>query len=82
MSENLKRIGGRWLPAWMAALRYCALAMVVAFVGLLDQYDAETWARLTSYDFWRIASTVAAAGLTAMGAVMNGSWQKAAAKQD
>lgn len=82
MSEKLKRVSLTWFPAWMAAFRYCLLAGVVAFVGLLDQYNPETWAALTSYDRWRIAGTLAAAVLTAMGAVMNGSWQKAAARQD
>lgn len=65
----------KWFPAWSAAIRYVLYNVTLAFSGWLVA-SKDQWNSLDDWDFWNLATILALAGLTALGAVMNGTWQE------
>lgn len=74
--EQLRRTSKHWLPAWLAAVRYTALAGVTAFGTWLTGVQ-EKWETLTNYDILTCVVAVLTAILTALGAIMNDRWSTA-----
>jgi hypothetical protein len=69
----------RWFPAWFAATRYIVYNMALAYSGWLVAVK-DQWSELSSWDHQNVAIIVLLAALTALGAVMNGTWQAAKAE--
>ena len=74
--ETIKQHTARWWPAVLAAGRYIAYSAILSYhqwhVTMKDQWDT-----ITQWDRINILCTVALSVLVALGAIMNGSWQKA-----
>lgn len=79
--ETIKRKTSQWWPAWLAALRYITYSALLAYhtwhVAVKD-----IWNQLTSWDQINVACSVGLNVLLALGAIMNGSWQKAKANDN
>lgn len=65
-----------WFPAWFAATRYVAYNVALAYSGWLVSVK-EHWGELSSWDYRNVTVILVLAALTALGAVMNGSWNEA-----
>jgi len=74
--ETIKQHTARWWPALLAASRYILYSAVLSYhqwhVGMKDNWNA-----LTQWDRINVGCTVILSILVALGAIMNGSWQKA-----
>lgn len=75
--ETIKRHSARWWPAVFAAMRYVLFQTLVAYHAWIISVK-DSWDQLANWDKYNMACLVALAALGAIGAVMNGSWQKAA----
>ena len=74
--ETIKHKSRLWFPAWMAALRYIIYNSLLSY-HLWHTTVKDVWANLTSWDKINVLCVVLLSALTALGAVMNGSWNKA-----
>lgn len=74
--ETLKRKSKLWFPAWMAAARYITYNALLSY-HLWHTTIKDSWPTLTSWDKVNVACVVALSALTALGAIMNGTWNKA-----
>lgn len=74
--ETLKQHTARWWLAWLAAARYILFQTLVAYhtwhIGMKDAWD-----KMTTWDYVNVGCLAILAALGALGAIMNGSWQKA-----
>lgn len=74
--ETISRKSKLWLPAWMVAGRYILLQTLNALAAWLLAVE-KIWSDLTPWHYWVLATQLGIAALGALGAVMNGSWQRA-----
>lgn len=68
--------------AIIAAVRYVSQAVLIAFITWMQQVGKSGWDKLGSYDYWFISTSLAFAGLNALGSVMNGRWKEAQQETD
>lgn len=70
----------RWLPAYLAAARYVTYNALLTYhswhIAMKDQ-----WMSLTNWDKINVVCSILLSVLVAFGAIMNGSWTKAAGDQ-
>lgn len=66
----------KWFPAWFAATRYVLYNVTLAYSGWLVSVK-ERWEDLSGWDYRNVSVILVLAALTALGAIMNGSWEKA-----
>ncbi len=78
LNEKYEQAAMRF-PAWFAAARYALYNVTLAYSGWLVSVK-DRWGELTSWDYRNVAVTLILAALTALGAVMNGTWQEVQAK--
>lgn len=77
--ETLAKKSRLWFPAWMAASRYILLQTLNALAAWLFAVE-KLWNDLTPWHYWVLGTQLGIAALGALGAVMNGSWQRAVEK--
>jgi len=74
--ETLKQHTARWWPAVLGMARYVMYSAILTYhqwhVAMKDSWDS-----LTSWDQINVSCAVVLNMLVAIGAIMNGSWQKA-----
>ena len=78
--DTIKKQTKRWWPAVFAAGRYITYNALLAYhswhIAMKDQ-----WSALTDWDRINVGCSIGLSVLVAIGAVMNGSWTKAAGDQ-